>query len=261
MTTKPINLPGDRLTDVRVNLASDLNQLGSYLKSLFSGHEIVHLDLKDLLLEQIFADIYYRDYADKPFTDTQKGDLNARLNEVASQFKGLPSGGAYIVYPKQLYSGEQKRVTLVIHRDESVEKNSLRVINDYIKKYLDQPIELDHLEAEIEPSDRETIIFAKASGYQYFRPETRTLKWPWLMTPKNEGELLLNILLFRRSNVNKLSQLRETAWPSFLHPSVAIKVLPERLGLLALFGKVCGNPIIATIIGVLGLYLAYLALG
>ncbi|MDD5035425.1 MAG: hypothetical protein PHE55_11785 [Methylococcaceae bacterium] len=257
---RPPEPKDDWLTSTLTNLASDLHLLGSYVKSLFVGNEIVYLDLKDLLLEQIFADIYYKDYAGKTFTDTQKSDLNARLNEVVKQFKSLSSGGAYIVYPKQLYSKEQKTVTLVIHRGESKEEHPLKQINGYIRKNLDKPIDLDHLEADIEPSDRDTKIFSKASKYQYFRLGTSALKWPWLMMPQHDGELILNILLYRRDNINKLSELKETAWPSFFHPSVAIKVMPERLGLLAILGKICGHPLIGTIIGVLGLYLAFLAL-
>jgi hypothetical protein len=90
-------------------------------------------------------------------------------------------------------------------------------------------------------------------------PEMRALNWLWHMTPRKEGELILNILLFRRSNMNKLSDLRDTAWPGFSHPSVAIRVLPERLGLLALLGKICANPIIVmaipTVISIISLYL------
>jgi len=96
--------------------------------------------------------------------------------------------------------------------------------------------------------------------YQYFRPRMSSLMWPWLMTPQNEGELILNILLFRRSNIKKLSSLKETAWPSFQHPSVAIRVRPERLRILARLKKICEDPRIIVILTILGLYLAYLAL-
>lgn len=259
MTAKTLSPPAvqvDWLADAFTHLASDFRQLSSYLTSFFAGHEIVHLDLKDLLLAQVFADIYYKDYAGKTFTNTQKSDLNARLNVVLTQFKRLPSGGAYIVYPKQLYSRERKKVTLVIHRAESVETHPLELLNNYIRENLDQPIDLDHLEANLEPSDRDTTIFPRANRYQYFKPRMRALEWPWLMTPQNEGELILNILLFRRSNTNKLSELKDTAWPSFLHPSVAIRVLPQRLGLVALLKNICTNPIIGMALIILGLYLA-----
>lgn len=254
-----VAVPGYGAKTGQDSLADDFRQLGSYLSSFFSGREIVHLDLKDLVLEQVFADIYYKDYAGENFTATQRREFNGRINEVAKQFESLRSGGAYILYPKHMYSSERKKVTLVIHRDES-EGGRVEIINDYIRKHLDRPIDLDHLEADLQPSHPATTIFPRANKYQYFKPAMSALKWPWLMTPHEEGELILNILLFRRSNLHKLSDLKDTAWPSFVHPSVAIEVLPERLGLFALLVKICEQPIVATVIGILGVWLAYLAL-
>ena len=124
-------------------LKSDFRQLGTYLFSFFSGDEIVYLDLKDLLLEQIFADIYYKDYPGKTFNARNKREFNARINEVVEQFKRLPPGGAYIRYPKQLHEKERKKVVLEVSRDKHARK-TIENINDFIREYLGEPIQLDY---------------------------------------------------------------------------------------------------------------------
>ena len=239
-------------------LKSDFRQLGTYFFSFFSGNAIVSLDLKDLLLEQIFADIYYKDCSGKTFNATNKREFNAKCHEVFEQFKKLQPGGAWIVYPEQLYAKEQRTVTLQVSRDRCTHK-TIKDINNYICKYLGEPIQLNHLEANLEPSDTTTTISTIYPKYQYLRPLMSALKWSWRITPNHDGTLVLNILLFRGSNLHNISELKDTAWPSFEYPSVAIKVSSERLSFCTLLKKICSNqfflfvvlPIILTIINLL----------
>lgn len=258
-----VHIVKDPFVHPKVNedsLADNFRQLCSYLFSFFDRHERTDLDLKDLLLGQVFADIYYNYYAGKTFTETRKRELRAKLNDVANDFTRLPSGGAFVVYPKHIYAKEAKDVTLVIHQERSVER-SVKLVNDYLIKHLGQPIDLDHLEAGLQASDPRTVIFPRASEYQFFRPKMDALTWPWDVTPSHDGKLILNILLFRRSIKDELSHLKETAWSSFLHPSVAIFVLPARDSIPALLRKICSDALVQTVLGLIGIVLAALALG
>lgn len=235
--------PTDPESDVLADSGSawqHIAGLKNHFMSMFRRRVTVNLDLKDLLIEQVLLDLLRKEITTQSLRLDEQGSFNGKVADVFRQFEGFPAGGARITFPQYPYCDEACRVTLVIDRyDGGIIME--RIIGHYKECNLGTPISLDYLAANLEFSKKETQCFPIASSLQFHRRDTITLKWPWDVTAKAPGQLICNVLLYKAGQSDLLQQ-RETAWPSFIPPSIKMDVHAKRISVAGHFLALVMHP-------------------
>lgn len=246
-----ITKPKTWLDELKQGLSESFTSFGNILNGIFGNKASHKFELTALLMEIVYCEIYEYRESNKIESTT----LNEVLNDVTRELNKLTSASALIEFHDPIMEGSKKSAILKIKKGDEF-TGQTRKINGIVKKYLDQPVDFDHLEAELQVVEGEANITNYDEAYQFLNLGINQLKWKWGISPKCRDLLVINVNVYRK-NKKIRPDLRVTAWPSFTPPRITIEV---DTSLRETISKLFKEPIFVTIVGgiVVGLILAIL---
>ena len=195
---------GPSLRDEFKAFFSDLHEVLNSFRRLFRSKQTIPVDLRDLLLYQACVDVLRQSEGRDGIQSAQAESQIEIIKRVVEYSEKLPSGGALVMYPREMNVESAGLVLASVSRRPEANR-IVEEFEHFLVEQFDIEFPVKNLSAKLEPVHLPALVEPLGGTRVQLFPQD--LKWKWSVTPKAAGSLGLDLWLQRIEEVEDLNKL------------------------------------------------------